>query len=380
MVLCGRHASRDAACDAVAELEREGCAVTVIAADVSRENDVARLLDEIGDSDLPPLKGIVHTAGVDAVVPFHELEHEELYRTLAAKVYGGWLLDRLTTERGIELSLFVCTSSIASVWGSVSQGAYSAANAFLDALVEQRAAQGKAATAVNYGPWSGVGMGAMNAEGVAWLRSRGIRALDPDFAIDAMEHLAAGNVTRAVLADVNWSMFRELAELRRPRPFLERLGGQETDLQADASGPTVLVTELTAAAADERDEILVRAIKLELAAVLQTPVDELREDLGFFDLGMDSLMAVEFRNALAKRLGRKLPATVVMDRPDIGAITAYILADILALAAGEEQARAGTVDRTEDEVGELSSTEVATALEEELKDILGGGDKGRRDE
>jgi acyl carrier protein len=117
-----------------------------------------------------------------------------------------------------------------------------------------------------------------------------------------------------------------------------------------------------------------QAAREELAKVLQRPVAELGNEVGFFDLGMDSLMAVEFRNALSQRLSRKLPATVVMDRPDIAALTTYIIEDILGLSLGkaqrEEASDKSSADDTEAEVAAMSSGEVDSALEHELKAIL----------
>jgi len=326
------------------------------------------------------LMGIIHAAGVDAVTSMSDLDHTELRRTLAAKMAGGFLLDRLTVQRSIELSLFVCTSSISSVWGSVGQGAYAAANAFLDALVEQRRARNLAATSINYGPWSKVGMGTVNDEGIAWLRSRGIRPLDPQVALNGMEVVVAADMNGTVVADINWSLFRELAELQRQRPLLEKLGGSESDQEEEGPDPATLelVSQLIEAAPTERVGLLKQAIKNEVARVLQKPADELDDDVGIFDLGMDSLMAVELSTALSRKIGQKLPATTVMDHPDIESITNYLIEKVLVLPTGKDVKNPQSAipeepepDTTEVEVGELSQQEVETALDEELKDILG---------
>jgi acyl carrier protein len=355
--------------------------VRVVLADVAQEADVARLLDEIETAQLPPLRGIVHAAGVDALAVVSAIDRDQLRTTLAPKVAGAFLLDRLTKQRGIELSLFVCTSSISSVWGGMGQAAYSAANAFLDSFAEQRRGQGRAATTINYGPWARVGMGTANQEGIAWLRSRGIRALEPEFALDGMEAALAGGAATTLVAEINWTLFRELVELQRPRPLFEQLGRPKGEEAQEAqpgqeTAATALVAQLTNAAPDERAELFRQAVKSELAGVLQRPVAELGDDVGFFDLGMDSLMAVEFRNALAARLGRKLPATVVMDSPDIDSMVEYVLTQVLGLESGKsaQQGRRGAAgierDTTKQEIDELSQSEVESALDEELKVIL----------
>jgi NAD(P)-dependent dehydrogenase (short-subunit alcohol dehydrogenase family) len=223
LVLSSRSAPSEAAAAVIEELRAGGCEVRVIAADVSREADVVRLFDEIERSESAPLAGLIHAAGVGTLGALNSEDRDGLDATMAAKVYGGWLLDREVTGRGIELEFFVCTSSIASVWGSVMQAAYAAGNAFLDALCARRVAQGRAASAINFGPWAEVGMG-VNEEGLAWLRSRGIRALKPVFYLDALEAVVSGGVSGTTVADVDWATFRSLAEVQRPRPLQARRG------------------------------------------------------------------------------------------------------------------------------------------------------------
>jgi hypothetical protein len=63
-----------------------------------------------------------------------------------------------------------------------------------------------------------------------------------------------------------------------------------------------------------------------------------------------------------------------MDRPDIAALTAYIIEDILGLSLGkarrEEALDKSIPDETEAEVAAMSSGEVDSALEDELKAVL----------
>ena len=59
---------------------------------------------------------------------------------------------------------------------------------------------------------------------------------------------------------------------------------------------------------------------------------EIRDDAGFFDLGMDSLMAVELHRRLEQGFGRQLPATLAMDHPRLSDAAEYLLGDVLGLA------------------------------------------------
>ncbi|MGD9547405.1 MAG: SDR family NAD(P)-dependent oxidoreductase [Candidatus Krumholzibacteriia bacterium] len=352
LVLTGRSGPGEAAAAAVAKLEESGCSVRIIRADVGTEDGVSGLLDAVAADGAPPLVGVVHAAGVSDVRPLGDIDGSALRSVLAAKVHGAWLLDHLTRSRGIELSLFVCTSSIAAVWGGHGQGHYAAANAFLDSLVARRRADGLAATAIDFGPVAGEGMAA-SAEAGAWLESRGLRLVSPRLGLDALEILAAAGES-AVVARVNWPVFRALAESRRPQPLLSLMpldgpgeaGGPATPDAADASA---LAKRLAAAAAQDREEILIEAITAIAAEVLHQSAGDIGPETGFFDLGMDSLMAVEFRNRLEKALGCRLPATLVMDRPHIAAVGAHILGEVLKLEEAPVAAGSAPATLTDDE-------------------------------
>jgi amino acid adenylation domain-containing protein len=331
LVLSGRTTPSKAAEKAIGELEEQGCDVNVIQGDVSRENDVLQLFDKMRELDLPLLKGIVHAAGVESIVSLEDANVEQLRSVMAAKLSGTWLLDRITRERGIELSFFVCTSSIASVWGSVQQGSYAAGNAFLTALCERRLTEDRAATAVCFGPWKEVGMGAAGEEVLEWLRSRGIRALSSKFALDGMEAMIMGGVTGIALADNNWPVFRALLESQRPRPLLENLGetSLEDFVETDSDSSPSALEGLRAAAETERPALVATIIKDEVSQILNTDPEMLSDDVPWFELGMDSLMAMEATNRLRRRFGNDaLSLEVVYQQPTVNELKAALLRSI----------------------------------------------------
>ena len=343
VVLTSRRAPAPAALAAIARLEREGCRVEIVHADVSQEPDATRLLDLLTETVRPPLRGIVHAAGVSPIAAIEAMDSTHLQAVLAPKVYGGWLLDRLSTQHAVTLDFFICTSSIASAWGSTMQAAYAASNAYLDALVAQRAVAGRPATVLNFGPWAQTVLGMSTAENQDWLRSRGINALATALATDALEVTTAAGATQVIVADVNWTTFREVLEVQRLRPFFMELGTRaaEGSPAAEAGAETELVRRLREAPEAERGELLQVAILEELSRVIGKPAGELRTDVGFFDLGIDSLMAVEFRNALSKRVGQKLAATVVMDAPDVRRLAEYLTEQVLKLTPPAPARRPG---------------------------------------
>ena len=157
------------------DLQAEGARVMILKADVADEEQLGRVLARIRE-ETPPLRGIVHAAGVlDDRLPAN-LDAESLLRVMAPKVQGAWNLHALTT--GIPLDFFVLFSSIASITGSPGQANYSAANAFLDALAHYRRAQNLPATSINWGPWAELGMAARQVRPRS-LVSRAISPIPP---------------------------------------------------------------------------------------------------------------------------------------------------------------------------------------------------------
>ncbi len=370
LVLVSRRQPNESAREAITQITATGCQVDVVPADVSTAEGVRAMLQPFSPDR--PLRGIIHAAGIESFSALENISSNDLEQALAAKVYGTWLLDREMRANQQELDFFICTSSIASVWGSVMQAAYAAANAYLDAWAAARHKDGLTATAISYGPWAEVGMGMANAEALDWMRSRGIRPLAPAIALDAMETAAATGTINTTIVDVNWQTFKELAEVQRPRPIFAKLGTPVEPEESNTS-EAALVKQLHAAQPKERPRIMRDAIRKLLATVLGRESDEIQDDTGFFDLGMDSLMAVEFRNRISKALGHKFPATLVMEHPNIRALAIYIVEHILALGDDPSEVYATKIDKQQEEIADYSDEQINAKLEDELKRVLGEG-------
>jgi len=144
IVLIGRNASAEAAQQLNKLADLNGTTIRIVPVDIGRDEDVSRLMQTVSN-EFPPLKGVVHSAGVldDGILAL--LDWDRFSRVFEPKVYGSWLLHEHT--RSLELDFFIVQSSILSLLGSAGQANYSAANAFLDSLASHRRGAGLPATA-----------------------------------------------------------------------------------------------------------------------------------------------------------------------------------------------------------------------------------------
>ncbi|MFJ2172462.1 type I polyketide synthase [Streptomyces sp. NPDC087851] len=331
------------AAELTAELRALGAEVTVVACDAADRDAMGRLLAE------HPPTAVVHTAGVLDDGVLDHLDTGRLETVFGPKTAAATVLDALTRDLGLDLSAFVLFSSAAGVLGSAGQANYAAANAHLDALAEQRRADGLPATSVAWGAWADSGL-AMDAGVVERrLQQGGVLPMAPDLALGALQQALDQGDTAVVVADIDWQRFTG-AGAGRTRPWLGRLAGAPTapDGTAPDAAPD-LVRQLREQGAAQRARTLRTLVRTQAAVVLghrgPASVDAGR---AFRDLGLDSLTAVELRNRLGAATGLKLPTTLVFDHP-----TAALLADRLehelfgadeALAPGDAPAPLAATD------------------------------------
>jgi NADPH:quinone reductase-like Zn-dependent oxidoreductase/acyl carrier protein len=372
LVLAGRSDVADAPqARAIRELETSGARVHAVSADVADEASMAGVWASL--DGLPPLRGVVHAAGVvdDGLLTHQTWERFE--RVLAPKVRGAWLLHEHT--RGMPLDFFVLFSSASAVLPSAGQACYAASNAFLDALAQRRRAQGLPAISIGWGPWQEAGMAARldDRERERWQR-QGVGFIPAAEGLDVLGSLAARGAAHVAVLPIDWRVFAaSYAADSRPALLAAVARGPARNDAGPAEAPAVSLREQIAGLPPSESRrvlhdhvcaVIRRVLAVDAAFVLE-PQQGLR------DLGMDSLMAVELRNELQHGLGRPLPSTLAFDYPVIEAMTGH-LASLLGIEDATGPAavaptvaasrRAGLVT----EVAGLSDQDAEALLAEEL--------------
>ena len=205
LVLASRRGAQDPNASLVAdELSALGADVRIVSADITKEADVQRLL-EVAKAPRG-LKGIFHCAGLLDDGILLQMSWAKFWRVMAPKVIGGWLLSELS--RDCDLECFVVFSSILSLTGSAGQANYSAANAFLDALVARRRAEGLPALGLNFGPWAESGLATESGEkGRQIWRARGTEYISSALGVEALDAVVGGDLSHAVVTVTQWPVF-----------------------------------------------------------------------------------------------------------------------------------------------------------------------------
>jgi acyl carrier protein len=326
-------------------LEQRGVSVVVAQADVSQFASLQTVLQQHA---APPLRGVLHAAGVLDDGVLQQLDRSRLQRVLAPKVQGAWHLHTLT--QGMPLDFFVLFSSAVSLLGSPGQGNHAAANAFLDALAAYRRQAGLPGLSINWGPWSDIGSAAHKP----MAHVAGVERITPRQGMQLLEMLWSEPVAQIGAITMHWPDFLARQRLSQA-PFLETFRHLATSKSTpEAQAPSGFRQQLATVPPEKRRQWLEAHVEAQVAHVLGIQLAELDWQTGFFDLGLDSLTALELKNSLQTSLDCVLPSTLTFDYPTVAALIDYLANEIWP-----ETEVASPVRTSEADIGDLLDRKLA---------------------
>ncbi|MEM7482781.1 MAG: amino acid adenylation domain-containing protein [Acidobacteriota bacterium] len=292
----------------IRKLEALGAAVHLAAVDIGEASELAAFLDQYETEGWPPIRGVVHAAGVlrDGVVS--QMDAEQFRSAWRPKARGAWLLHSAFEDQ--PLDFFVLFSSVAGTLGSPGQGNYAAANAFLDGLARYRRARGLPALAVAWGPWRHLGLARQDLRAGQY----GVETLGPRQCLDALDRLMAAGVTEAVVTALDPERFVEA----RPaaRAFLGELLNENGE-HAATGAPDLDRAALLALSGDELDERLGDELQRLVGRLLAVGSEQLPLDRPLNRMGLDSLIALELKNGIQAGTGVEVPMEELISGPSV---------------------------------------------------------------
>jgi acyl carrier protein len=340
-------------------MRQAGARVTVIQADVSQYEQLAQVFRQV-DETLPPLRGVVHAAGVLDDALLLTMQPQQFQNVLAPKVAGTWHLHWLTRQRCLDW--FVLFSSAVTLLGLPGQASYAAANAFLDALAHYRRAQSLPALSINWGPWEAVGLAAAQVNRGERLSFRGLPGIAPQQGAALFGHLLQ-RCTHAQMGVIP-------LQVRQWRQSFPRVAGLPSLSvlpveQLSSEAPQTLQLALHNAEPEQQARLVEAHVCEQAAQVVRLAPERIDAHAPFSSLGMDSLMTLELRNRLETTTGLTLPATLVWAYPTIAALGRYLYEQMQSAATPAQPEPVARATNHSD-LDDLSEQELAALLDDTL--------------
>ncbi|MYW03001.1 beta-ketoacyl reductase, partial [Streptomyces sp. SID3343] len=289
----------------------------------------ARVLLDPDALEMPPMRGVLHAAGVITGGMLADLTRDALEADLRPKVAGSVTLHRLYPPGSVDF--FVLFSAVAAQLGLTGQGAYATANAFLDALAEHRRADGcPGARSLAWPAWRETGLAATAGGLESEFEAVGVRDVTERQAMAAWRHARGCAPAHVVVLPVDRS--RPPA---RPLPLLERLFAQAPPREA-ADGPAARFLDPSRPGGVCEEEVLAEVARI-VAAELGLASAAVDRSRPLAEVGMESIMALAVRRRLEQAFALALPATLLWNHPTVRALGARMVAELAPAAVESAQ-------------------------------------------
>jgi 6-methylsalicylic acid synthase len=293
----------------VAALEERGVSVHVRPLDIGAPGAATALRDAL--RDLPPVRGVIHAAGVEAGALLVNTSPADFEAAMHPKVDGTLTLHEVFPPE--QLDWMVLFSSCGYLAGFPGQGAYACANSFLDVMARHRRGLGDRTVSIAWTAWRGLGMGSTSGFVAAQLDALGMGTIAADQAVRALDlAMRDGHPNVVVLPVLSGAA---------AVPMLADVAPTEVD---DSTGPESLLGTFVDEDGEPDPQRVVACVVACVSTQLGLPEGDVDTGLPLVEIGVDSIMTVGLLRQLEKQTGLSLPPTLLWEYPTAAAVSERI--------------------------------------------------------
>jgi acyl transferase domain-containing protein/surfactin synthase thioesterase subunit len=308
----------------IASMQKQGVQVVLHQLDITNFDEVQSLISKT-QHELPPLKGIIHSAAVLRDATLNNMDQERFDSVYHPKVMGAWHFHLAT--QNLSLDFFLMLSSISSIFGLPGQSNYSSANNFLDKLAQYRQQEGQAACSVNLGV---LGMYAgMSKEGEQVLKvlaNQGWFPLSLKQVTEKIENILIQQPAYRMAANLDWKRFKDFfGHLQNDLRFADIIKAESGSKNGGLKGGASLAEQILELDTETRPAFLQEKIANSLAKILGTSTEQIDLHTAISKIGLDSLMLNQLRNWIQQKLEVNFPLMRIAKGPSIIELTEQLL-------------------------------------------------------
>ncbi|HBI84021.1 MAG TPA: hypothetical protein DDY24_09890 [Alcaligenaceae bacterium] len=361
IALLSRSAPSPQVMETIGTLKTLNVEIRHMVVDIANKSQLEECLSTI-EKDMPPLKGVLHCAGVLDDHLLIDQTWKNFTNVYSAKIDGSWNLHQLTDR--LPLDFFVLFSSAASLLGNQGQANYAAANMFMDALATYRKILGQKAISIHWGPWAEVGMAQSDQQITRHLSSLGFTAITPDTGLAALSLCLNNQNSNIGVIDCVWQKYvQSAASCAKYLSSLTSSSTDQTNRRKQSGNQSDFIKKLHESDRTQKTD-LIKQIVIEIVQDI-LGVDahtDIPLEVPMTDQGFDSLMAVQLTNAIGRRLEQRLPVSLIFNAPTVNAMSEALAGMIEDVKAESEKTSSNQPQDT---------VQSAQSLLDELDKLLG---------
>lgn len=318
LVLVGRTIAGQSQRRQLRDLQRAGVKTIAIAADLANPVQVEGVFAQLEKEHIR-IDHLIHAAGIGGDRLIGDSYPGDLSDVVSSKLASTWYLHQRAPK---DLKSFHVLSSMVGLWGAKGKVHYVLANHFADRVAQLRRGQGLAASVTQLGP---VDSGMLNAAGKDAAQRVGVRSFD----VHQLAQLLTASlpISESVLVDINWSQFKPVYRDSWLDAYFSQVGADDADLVKGGkqhTGQTFLqqYTSLPGAKRGKFIEAQLFSILREVLGVGGEMVSYL--ETGFHDLGMDSLLTMQFAGRVAALTGAVVSTIDIFNNANLARLSQWV--------------------------------------------------------